>query len=104
MIGSMWNVGDTRYKYMEMPAAHFATLPFDAVLKDGALIGLSTYPVYTANVRGWFSLAMLAEDQAIDGDEVIVTWGEPDGGSAKPGVERHVQTEIKATIGGKPLD
>ncbi len=25
-------------------------------------------------------------------------WGEPDGGSNKPGVERHVQKEIRATI------
>jgi glycine cleavage system aminomethyltransferase T len=104
VIGSMWNEGDTRFKHMDMPAAHYATLPFDAVLKNGKLIGLSTYPVYTANVRGWFSLAMVDEDQAIDGGEVILIWGEPDGGSAKPGVERHVQTEIKATIGAKPFD
>ena len=104
VIGSMWNVGDTRFKHMEMPAAHYATLPFDAVLKDEALVGLSTYPVYTANVRGWFSLAMLEEDRAIDGDEVTLIWGEPDGGSAKPGVERHIQTEVKAIIGGKPFD
>ena len=104
VIGSMWNVGDTRFKHMEMPAAHYATLPFDAVLKEGALVGLSTYPIYTANVRGWFSLAMLDEDQAIDGNVVTLIWGEPDGGSAKPGVERHIQTEIKAIIGGKPFD
>ena len=72
-------------------------------MKDGALVGLSTYPVYTANVRGWFSLAMLDADQAIDGDEVTLIWGEPNGGTAKPGVERHVQPEIKAVIGGKPF-
>jgi vanillate/3-O-methylgallate O-demethylase len=100
---SMWNEGNTRFKHMEMPAAHYATLPFDAVLKEGELLGLSTYPVYTANVRGWFSLAMVGEDHAIEGNEVTLIWGEPDGGSAKPGVERHVQTEIKAMIGGKPL-
>ncbi len=104
VISSMWNEGDTRFKHMEMPAAHYATLPFDAVLKGGALVGLSTYPVYTSNVRGWFSLAMLEEDRAIDGDEVTLIWGEPDGGSAKPGVERHIQTEVKAIIGGKPFD
>ena len=74
------------------------------MLKEGAVVGLSTYPVHTANVRGWFSLAMLDEDQAIDGDEVTLIWGEPDGGSAKPGVEHHVQTEIKVIIGGKPFD
>jgi vanillate/3-O-methylgallate O-demethylase len=97
-------LGDTRFKHMEMPAAHYATLPFDAVLKDGVLVGLSTYPVYTANVRGWFSLAMLDEYQAIDGDELTLIWGEPNGGSGKPGVESHVQTEVKTIVGGKPFD
>lgn len=102
VMASMWHQGDARFKHMDMPAAHYATLPFDAVLKDGVLVGLSTYPVYTANVRGWFSLAMLDEDQALEGEVVTVIWGEPDGGSAKPGVERHVQTAVSATIGGKP--
>jgi vanillate/3-O-methylgallate O-demethylase len=100
----MWNVGDTRFKHMEMPAAHYATLLFDAVFKEGVLVGLSTYPVYTANVRGWFSLAMLDEDQAIDGNVVTMIWGKPNGGSAKPGVERQIQTEVKAIIGRKPFD
>ncbi len=104
VIESMWNKGDDRYKHMDMPAAHYATLPFDSVLKDGKLIGLSTYPAYTANVRGWFSLAMLDEDHAVNGNEVTLIWGEPDGGSAKPGVERHIQTEIKVTIGGRPFE
>lgn len=103
-FGSMWNEGDTRFKHMEIPAAHYATLPFDTVLKDGVFVGLSTYPVYTANVRGWFSLAILDEDQAINGEEVKLIWGEPNGDTTKPGVERHVQMEIKAMIGGKPFD
>jgi len=104
VMGSMWNKGDDRFKYMDMPAAHYATLPFDSVIKDGELIGLSTYPVYTANVRGWFSLALIDEEQAVESDEVTVIWGEPDGGSEKPGVERHIQTEIKAKIGGRPFE
>jgi syringate O-demethylase len=29
-------------------------------------------------------------------------WGEPDGGSRKPTVERHVQTEIKAIVAPVP--
>ena len=40
----------------------------------------------------------LAEKQAVDGAEVIVTWGEEDGGSSKPTVERHRQTEVRATL------
>jgi hypothetical protein len=61
------------------------------------MVGLSTYTVYTANVRSWFSLAMIDEDVA-DGTDVTVVWGEEDGGSRKPIVERHVQTPIRATV------
>jgi vanillate/3-O-methylgallate O-demethylase len=103
VMGSMYNEGDIRFKYMDMPAAQYATLPFDKILKDGQLIGLSTYPVYSSNVRSWMSLCMVDEEHAVYGDEVSVLWGEPNGGTAKPVVERHVQTEIKATISPKPF-
>jgi glycine cleavage system aminomethyltransferase T len=88
----------TPFKYLEYPGAQYSTLPFDAVLRDGALIGLSTYNVYTTNVRHWFSLAMVDEAHAIDGSEAVLVWGEEDGGSAKPIVERHAQTEVRVTI------
>ncbi len=97
IVGSMFGSGE-RYKYLEMPGAQYSTLPFDAVLLHGELIGLSTYNVYTTNVRAWFSLAMIDEAQAIDGAEVTIVWGEENGGSDKPGVERHVQTQVRATI------
>jgi hypothetical protein len=54
--------------------------------------------VYTSNVRAWFSLAMIDRDAAVDGGKVIVVWGEENGGTAKPSVERHVQTDVRATI------
>ncbi len=86
-----------RYKYMEMPNAFYSILPFDQVLVGGKLVGLSTYTVYTVNVHGWFSLAMLDENVA-EGSEVTVVWGEPNGGTKKPSVERHVQTNVRATV------
>ncbi len=87
-----------RYKYMEVPNAYYSILPFDKVLIGDRLAGLSTYTVYTTNVRHWFSLAMIDEDLAVNGTEVRVVWGEENGGSAKPIVERHEQTEIRATL------
>jgi syringate O-demethylase len=36
------------------------------------------------------------------GTEVTLLWGEPGGGSAKPGVERHVQTEMRAIVSPVP--
>lgn len=87
-----------RYKYMEVPNAYYSILPFDKVLIGDRMVGLSTYTVYTSNVRHWFSLAMIDEDVAVDNTDVRVVWGEEDGGSAKPIVERHEQTEIRATL------
>lgn len=99
---SMFNKGD-RYKHMEMPAAQYATLPFDRVMLDGKMVGVSLYPVYTANVRGWISLAMIDEAAAVDGVEAQIVWGEENGGSRKPNVERHVQTTIRARIASGPF-
>jgi len=95
--GSQLGTGD-RYKYLEMPGAQYSTLPFDKVLLGDELIGLSTYNVYTSNVRHWFSLAMVDEAHAVDGKEAVLVWGEENGGSAKPIVERHVQTDVRVTI------
>jgi vanillate/3-O-methylgallate O-demethylase len=54
-------------------------------------------------MRGWVSLAMIDEADARDGAEVTVVWGEEGGGTAKPTVERHVQTNVRATISTTPL-
>lgn len=92
-----------RAKFMDMPASHYSILPFDAVLSDGKTVGLSTYPVYSSNGRRWISLAMVDEAQSAAGTEVTVIWGEPDGGTSKPVVERHVQAQISATVGPCPF-
>ena len=102
VFASMFNTGD-RYKFLDMPASHYATCPYDLVTKDGKPVGLSHYPVYTSNVSGWISLALVDENVATPGAEVSLTWGEPDGGSAKPSVERHVQTEIACTVEPCPI-
>lgn len=102
VFASMFNEGD-RYKYLDMPASHYATCPYDLVSKDGAPVGLSHYPVYTSNVAGWISLALVDEAVAAPGTEVTITWGEPEGGTRKPTVEHHVQTEIGATVAPCPI-
>ena len=97
IFASMLGKGQ-RYKYLEAPGSQYSTLPFDKVMRDGDLVGLSTYNCYTSNVRAWFSLAMIDQGHAVDGREVAVVWGEEGGGSAKPGVERHLQTEVRAVV------
>jgi glycine cleavage system aminomethyltransferase T len=102
IFASLFNEGD-RYKFMDIPASHYATYPYDMVTKNGSTVGISCYPVYTANFRRWISLAMVEESIAAPGTEVTIVWGEPDGGSNKPVVERHVQTEVKAIVGVCPI-
>jgi syringate O-demethylase len=45
---------------------------------------------------------MLDERYATAGTEVTFVWGEPDGGTTKPAVERHKQVEIKAVVSPVP--
>lgn len=87
-----------RNKYMEMPVANYANFLMDEVTRDGRRVGFSLLPVYSAPARAWISLAVLDEAVAGSAGEVVVTWGEPGGGSTKPSVERHVQRPIRAQI------
>jgi glycine cleavage system aminomethyltransferase T len=93
---------DKRAKFMDMPASYYATWPYDAVQANGKTIGVSTYPVYTSNGREWISTAIVNDGMNLPGTELSVIWGEPDGGSARPTVERHVQTAIRAIVGPCP--
>lgn len=103
IFASMFNQGDERYKHMNMPVANYSSISCDEVLHDGKRVGLSMYPVYSANVRGWFSLALVDEELAVEGNELVLTWGEPNGGSAKPTVERHIQKAVRVTVDTKPV-
>ena len=102
IFASLFNEGE-RYKFMDIPASHYATYPYDRVTQNGKTVGISCYPVYTSNFRRWISLAMVDESTAAPGTELSIVWGEPDGGSNKPVVERHIQTEVKATVGVCPI-
>ena len=97
ILSSMLGTGD-RFKHLEMPGSQYSACPFDRVSIEDELVGLSTYNVYTSNVRAWFSLAMIDEGSAVDGTEVTILWGEENGGTSKPTVERHVQIEVRAVV------
>jgi glycine cleavage system aminomethyltransferase T len=103
IFASMCEQGDKRSKYIEMPAAFYAGAHADRIERDGNLIGVSTLCSYSSNVRGWISVCMINEDDLAYGEDVELVWGEPDGGSANPAVERHTQTTIRATISRRPF-
>jgi syringate O-demethylase len=91
-----------RAKFMDWPSAVYSMHPFDAVTADGETVGVSTWIGYTANEGKMLTLAVVDEDYAEPGTEVTFVWGERDGGSRKPTVERHVQTELAAVVSPVP--
>jgi vanillate/3-O-methylgallate O-demethylase len=90
-------------KYIDLPLANYASLPFDRVHSNGKTVGLSTYTGYTYNERAMISLAVVDPEYSEPGTSVTVVWGEEKRGSSKPTVERHVQSEIRATVAPCPI-
>ena len=101
VISSVLAEGD-RAKYMEFPSAVYSMHPFDEVRCDGKVIGVSTWIGYSSNEGKMLSLAMIDPEYVEFGKEVTLVWGEPNGGTTKPTVEPHVQTEIKAIVSPVP--
>ncbi|MBY8863379.1 hypothetical protein K7711_43410 [Nocardia sp. CA2R105] len=92
-----------RYKALEFPVANYAWNHFDIVSDtSGAAVGLSCHSGYLSYEGQALSLALLDAQHAEPGTEVTITWGEPNGGSRKPQVERHEQTQIRATVAPAP--
>lgn len=98
---SMFQPG-TGAKFINLPMALYDTFHFDRVEADGQLVGLSTWTGYSANERAMLSLAVVEEQFAEPGTEVVVVWGE-DTPSAKLQVEDHVQVKIRATVQPAPI-
>ena len=91
-----------RAKFIDWPSAVYSMHPFDRVIVDGKTIGISTWIGYSANEGKMLTLAVLDADYAEPGTEVIFVWGEEDGGSAKPTVERHTQMHMRAVVSPVP--
>jgi vanillate/3-O-methylgallate O-demethylase len=100
VMGSLFEEGELPYKYIELPVADYGNLQHrDEVYSlDGELIGVATKVGYTVNERKLMSLGIIDLDRVAIGDEVEIVWGEADGGSRKPRVERHRQVRVRATV------
>ena len=91
-----------RAKYIEWPNAVYSMHPYDKVTVNDEIVGISTWICYTANEGKLLTLAILDSEYAEPGTEVTFVWGEEDGGTAKPTVEEHVQTELRAIVSPVP--
>ena len=100
-VGSQFRK-DHRTKFIEFPSAVYAMHPYDKVTKNGKTIGISTWVGYSANEGKMLTLAMLDAEHAAIGTEVIFVWGEENGGTSKPAVERHEQMEMRAIVSPVP--
>jgi syringate O-demethylase len=97
-IGAMFGPPETRTKFIDWPAAVYAMHQYDRVAVDDETVGVSTWIAYSANEGKMLTLAVVDADHAQPGAEVTLVWGEENGGTAKPTIERHVQTEIGAVV------
>jgi len=101
-IGTMFGPAAGRAKFVDWPSAVYSMHPFDRVTAGGETVGVSTWIGYSANEGKMLTLAVVDPDYAEPGTEVTFVWGEEGGGSAKPTVESHVQTELRATVSPIP--
>jgi syringate O-demethylase len=87
-----------RAKFIDWPSAVYSMHPYDRVTVDGETVGVSTWVGYSANEGKFLTLAVVDAEHAEPGTEVTFVWGEEDGGTSKPTVEPHVQTELRAVV------
>ncbi|WP_329064128.1 aminomethyl transferase family protein [Amycolatopsis sp. NBC_01480] len=91
-----------RYKAIDLPVSYYGWNQFDAVQDAaGRPAGVSCHAGY--NDGELLSLAMLDPEHAEIGTELVLTWGEAWGGSRKPQVEKHQQTEIRVVVAPAPF-
>jgi len=98
---SMLEPGADHYKYIDLPLSNYASASFDKILKGGRIVGASMFAGYSYNERSMLSLGIVDPDIR-EGEEVVLVWGEPNGGTAKTTVERHKQIEIRAVVSPVP--
>ena len=88
-------------KFFDLPNCNYASSSFDAVRRGGKVVGLAMFGGYSYNERRGLSLGVVDADLDV-GDELTLVWGEENGGTAKPTVERHRQCEVRVRIGPTP--
>lgn len=96
---------DMPAKRLDFPMADYAMWKYDRVQDPhGNIIGVSKYTGYLATEKAVVSLALVPEEYATPGSEVVVVWGDNGGGSRSgPWIERHREFEVRARVAPVPL-
>ncbi len=98
---SMFNPGEDHFKYIDLPLSNYGSASFDKIVNGGKIVGASMFAGYSYNERSMLSLGIVDPDVK-EGQEVILVWGEPNGGTDKLTVESHKQIEIRAVVSPVP--
>ncbi len=101
ILASLFVPGGETYKYFDLPLANYASSSYDRVTKGGKDVGLSMFAGYSYNERTALSLGVV--DPGIQqGDVLTLVWGEENGGTRKPPVERHKQLDVQVRVAPVP--
>ena len=89
------------YKFFDLPIANYASSSYDAIKKNGTVVGLSMFTGYSHNERCGLSLGVV--DANVSENEVLtLVWGEEGGGTRKSTVERHRQFDVRVKVAPVP--
>ena len=89
------------HKFFDLPNANYASSSYDRVMQGDKMVGMSMFTGYSDNENVALSLGVV--DPGINIGEVLtLVWGEENGGTRKPTVERHQQTEVRVRVGPTP--
>ncbi len=97
-IGTLFEKGTERAKFFEFPSAVYATWPYDKVTQNGKTVGVSTWCGYSSNEGKMLTLAILDNEKALPGTQVVFHWGQQPGTGDRPVVEPHKPVEIRAIV------
>jgi vanillate/3-O-methylgallate O-demethylase len=101
ILASIADGAELPYKYFDLPIANYASSSYDQVMLGDRVVGLSMFTGYSHNDRCGLSLGVVDADIDL-GAELKLVWGEENGGTTKPTVERHRQAEVRVKVAPAP--
>jgi vanillate/3-O-methylgallate O-demethylase len=101
VLASLCDPAKEPCKFFDLPIANYASSSYDAVSMNGKVVGLSMFTGYSHNERCGLSLGVVDENINV-GDVLTLTWGEENGGTQKPTVERHRQCDVRVKVAAVP--
>jgi vanillate/3-O-methylgallate O-demethylase len=101
VTSSLFDHDQLPHKYFDLPIANYASSSFDAVKRGDKVVGFSMFTGYSHNERCGLSLGVVDADVNVD-DQLNLVWGEENGGTRKPTVERHRQAQVRVKVASTP--